>query len=396
MKKFNFLFLLLLFTVFIYTPQIIILGYTLKTIFIFPLISLYYLISNNFTIRIPRYLILYYWIILIFSVFIFIRNGYVETFIIKQLVLFPFIYITCQFFLDYGFSYNFEKLVYFITYVLLINSAVILFFSIFSDLNPILHSFINITEKQYKYIYNSLVIRHSGISVSGFSYLGFYMSCLYIITFFYFIKKKFSIYFFIISIFVFTSSFFVARTSVIILFVFFLLYLVLTSFTNKKGIFGILLSVSLIFVFINQISNINIFAFQSIDRSLDFIFSSVETGEFDNKSLQDLSYERSSFQLDNYLLGDRNFGRDLGLISDIGYISFLKGSGVLGLIIFLFHFWYPLIRQFFTLNFISPVFFVLTTMILFNLKDLVFLEHGYIQAYCIAISLQYCKHENEN
>ena len=152
----------------------------------------------------------------------------------------------------------------------------------------------------------------------------------------------------------------------------------------------------MIFVFINQISNINIFAFQSIDRSLDFIFSSVETGEFDNKSLQDLSYERSSFQLDNYLLGDRNFGRDLGLISDIGYISFLKGSGVLGLIIFLFHFWYPLIRQFFTLNFKSPVFFVLTTMILFNFKDLVFLEHGYIQAYCIAISLQYCKHENEN
>ena len=58
----------------------------------------------------------------------------------------------------------------------------------------------------------------------------------------------------------------------------------------------------------------------------------------DDQTIRTLVYESEENQIKNIFLGDGDFGRTRGLISDIGYISFLKGGGLIGLIILTLHY----------------------------------------------------------
>ena len=122
---------------------------------------------------------------------------------------------------------------------------------------------------------------------------------------------------------------------------------------------------------------------EAIDRSTGVFFYS------ENQSIDDLTYEADSFALENILLGDGDFKRDRGFMTDIGYLSFLKGSGVIGLFIFFLHFSFAILKYLNKFN--NPKYFrivLISIMCLtFSFKELIFLEHGYIQSYILTILL---------
>lgn len=299
------------------------------------------------------------------------------------MILFPFYYAA-------GFSIiskilRRESEIYLIrilAYAIITNSLIILLLIIFKDLNPPFHQFIHITPKNYKYVYEvPLNIRHSGLGVSGFSYLSFKTVCLYFIILFYsYQKRDIKNYFIhITSVVVILSLIFVARTGLFLGIFGYAIYL----FLSNKKIF-ITLTIVLFIVFS---SAVNFYLddnggslIPAIERSFDLFFS-----EKNNGAIEELSYEANSYKINNFFLGEGDYGRDRGLISDIGFISFLNGGGILGLFILIMHWFLILIKTFpYTNNWVKRgLFYVAILLLIFNSKELVFYGHGYMQAMII-------------
>ena len=196
---FDFTFLILV----LYTPQFIVFNYVINTLYVLIIISLIFIIKNNFRIRFPKWLLYVITLQLFYFICISIYNGYVETFILKELIIFPFLFLSFGYIHEYlkSKNYNKNRIIKYLEYSLIFNFSIIIIFSIFRDLNPILHSFIHITDKQYKYIYETILIRHSGLTVSGFSYLSFKAATLYsIIVSFYLFQKKIPLRFYVLSL----------------------------------------------------------------------------------------------------------------------------------------------------------------------------------------------------
>lgn len=387
-KNINLIVLLLLFVIFVYTPQFIVFGVVINTLYVFPLISIYVLIKNNYKLEFPSWLLAILFIQFLFFIIMSLYNGYLETFFLKEIFIFPFVFITCQFL--YGrikkLNYSNHDLVKFIMIALFINFLIIIVFSVFREFNTYLHSFINITPKQFKYIYETPWIRHSGISVSGFSNLSFKSATLYCIVFAYFIKNKtISINFIFLSLTLIIANIFVARTGLLMIIFLFMIYM----FLKFKDLFKVFLVFTIIgffsFPFFLNFEE-DFILLDSFYRTFDILFLD---NFMDDQTIKTLVYESEENQIKNIFLGDGDFGRTRGLISDIGYISFLKGGGLIGLIILTLHYWIPFtifFKNYKSWKFLA-LWLVLFSMFLFNFKDLAFLSHGYIQALVLVIIL---------
>ena len=225
-KNINLIGIILLFIIFIYTPQFIVFGFVINTLYVFPLISIYVLTKNNYKLKFPRWLLGILITQVLFFVIMSLYNGYLETFFLKEIFIFPFVFISGQFIYERIIKLNYSNydLVKFIMIALIINFLIIIVFSVFRELNTYLHSFINITPKQFKYIYDTPWIRHSGISVSGFSNLSFKAATLYCIVFSYFVKeRKISYNFIFLSIVLIIANIFIARIGLFMIALLFLI-----------------------------------------------------------------------------------------------------------------------------------------------------------------------------
>ena len=365
---------------FVYLPQIKLGSFIFNSLLIFISIAIIKSVyTSNFKFpKFFQYILGFQFIFLSFSNII---NGYIETTLWKELIIFPLLYSSGYILINdilriKGLNYLIRLLVY----VLITNSLIIIFFSVFRDLNPLLHKIIHITSKQSKYIYDMpFNLRHSGIAVSGFSYLSFKISCIFIIILYYASKKKNinSSLFYFLSFTLLISQIFIAKTGLFLSGSAFLIYLYFN--TIKALIFfgsGILI---IFFIFLypflsgemNQIVG-------AVERSFD-IFLSDEGSE----TVTILQNQFDSTKTNNYILGDGDYGRVRGLITDIGFLSYLKGGGILGLIILTSH-WIFLsisnLRQFKT-NWIKQCIVILALLhLFFNSKELVFYSHGYMQS----------------
>ena len=97
--------------------------------------------------------------------------------------------------------------------------------------------------------------------------------------------------------------------------------------------------------------------------------------------------EESSLKINNILFGDGDFGRARGLLTDIGYISFFEGGGLIGLFFLTLHFWIPALiySKYKAYWEYRSLILILIALALFNLKDLAFYSHGIIQSYIIIL-----------
>ena len=253
-----------------------------------------------------------------------------------------------------------------------------------------MHTFIHITPKQSKYIYDiPLIVRHSGIAVSGFSYLSFKMSCLFVVCLIYVAFKK-PIFNLIHGTFIILALalIFVARTGLFIVIVSYIVFLI---YTNKKLLtyFVLLIfSISSFFVISLEEQNKDLIL-SAFNRSFDLFLNDEQ-----DKSLEVLNNDANNTKVNNILLGDGDYGRLRGLITDIGYLSFLKGGGLFGLFFLTAH-WFYLIAV--SLKKITlkksrlwiqySLFIIVILHLIFNFKELVFYSHGYIQTIIILLIL---------
>lgn len=371
---------------YLYLPHIKVQGLVINTLYIFLIWSIFQIIAKK-KIYFSKFLIYILPIQIIFLAFSNVLNGYIEFSLLKEILIFPFYYsagavIIYNQLKSKGMSYVIRM----ISYAVVTNSVLILVLVIFQDLNPLFHEFIYITPKQNKYIYTlPLNVRHSGLAVSGFSYLSFKTCCLYFTLIFYQLHENYfsKIYFNVISLIILCSLLFIARTGLFLGLFGYLFYL----FSKSKGIFYlliILIIASSSFIFGTLVSlNEGNFSY-AFNRSFDLFLNNQKNG-----TILDLESEVNSFELNNIIFGDGNYGRDKGLISDIGFISFLKGGGLLGLFLLTLHWFLFILKSMNSrTNWIFRAIFYLSILhLLFNGKELVFYSHGYIQALVILLIL---------
>lgn len=385
------LFFLWLF-VLIFLPQLIFFGVVFNTLF---LLSIPLFIINYYKLRKDisyDEIVQIFLFITIFHLFVAIYNQYFEYGIIRQLLIFPVLFINFYYFLlkfrKFKPVLTLREFFLLVLLVLTINSITILLTVISPKFTNLLYDFVYLTEKQSIGISDErLFPRYSGFSVSGFSYLSFKYMFLYILSIMFLVKDKLStkhsVFIILSSIIIIVSLFFVARTGllfVILCFFYFLFRNIILKFKIKE----ILLFWILAFFF-NKWISYNIgdqFAFAT-ERSFDYIFNYLDNSEFDNATISVLSEELIfPNHLMEWLFGTGDFGRDRGLITDIGWLSFLNGSGLIGILVYYLPYYYILIKAWHTSFRMITIILIISSFIA-NAKDLVYLEHGYIHAICI-------------
>jgi hypothetical protein len=397
------LFFLWLF-ILIIIPQFIFFGIVFNTLFLLsiPLIIINY---NKFKKDISyNKLLQIFLIITFFHFFITLYNQYFEFGILRQLFIFPILFINFYYYLlkFKHFKPN-STLKYFFAFILLvltINSLTILLTVISPNFTNLLYKFVYLTEKQAGGISDTkLVPRYSGFAVSGFSYLSFKYMFLYIISIMYLSKEKLttkhSIFIIITSFIIILSLFFVARTGLLFVILFFL-YFLYKNYISKfklKEIILFFFSLFLVNKFISFYIN-DQFGFAML-RSFDYIFNYLDNSEFDNGTISDLSKElifpKYYYQ---WLLGTGDFGRDREFITDIGWLTFINGSGLIGILFYYLPYFHILIKSWHT-SYKAITLVLIFISFIANAKDLVYLEHGYIQAFCILTVLLLWKKSNQ-
>lgn len=399
----SFLFFIWLFFL-VFTPQFLIFGVVFNSLYllIVPLFLIDFIKLRNDLFLNKLILILV--IVLSFHFLISIYNGYLELSILKQIIIFFFMFLNFYyFFLKFKIFFpenTLYELFMLVLIVLVLNSLTILISAIYQPFTDFLYSIVYITEKQAGAIYETnLLKRFSGFSVSGFSYLSFKYMFLYIISISYFIKKdlkiKDSVRIILFSFIIIFSMIFVARTGLFFIFLFFLVFLL------KKYFFSIRLKEMSLFFFIVffvynfiESSDSEVFWFAA-DRSFDLFFNYFNNSELENGTINDLSQELIfPKNLYHWILGNGDFGRDRIFVTDIGWLSFINGSGLVGVIIYYIPYFYLFIISLNSGFRFATVSLVLSSLIA-NSKDLVFLEHSYIQAFCIMFIILLWKKSNQ-
>ena len=386
-----FLFFIWLF-ILIIIPQFILFGIVFNTLFLLsiPLIIINY---NKFRNDISyNKLLQIFLLIIFFHLFIALYNQFFEFGILRQMLIFPVLFLNFYYYLlkFKNFKPN-STLKYFFAFILIvltINSLTILLTVISPSFTNLLYNIVYLTEKQSGGISDTrLVPRYSGFAVSGFSYLSFKYMFLYIISIMYLSKEKLStkhsVFIIITSFIIIISLFFIARTGLLFVIIFFL-YFLLKNYITKFKIKEILYFIGFVLLFYKLISFYisDQFGF-ALERSFDYIFNYLDNSDIDNGTISDLSKElifpKYYYQ---WLLGTGDFGRDREFITDIGWLTFLNGSGLIGIIFYYLPYLHIIIKSWYT-SYKGITIVLIITSFIANAKDLVYLEHGYIQAFCI-------------
>lgn len=394
--------LVILLTIFLFTPQFIFFGFVFKTIYIsFIVIAIYEFIINGINKQIFN-LIFFIMISLIFILVTKIYFGNYDVFPIDQLIIAPFILLASSFIIRiYIKTYAkgwLEKLVNDLLLSLLINSSVIYISVLSEEVRLFLYKHIYVTEKAERYLFGNEVdtLRFPGITVSGFSYLSvLYSFILLNALIFYWKHSKTEKLNNILLKFVFctASLIFVARTGLYISIVItmLLIFLILYRSDLKK------ISTILFILFFIPVLFVKYYIY--IDHYLNFafeIFLNLYNGDgLKSTTTEALINDQLFFDLNNILMGSGNFGRgDNYIDSDIGWVLFYSGSGLIGTLII----YSPLIYMAVASYFNSCLFFLkysiplMIVMLFFlNFKDIYYIGHGYIQPvflfYCAVMSL---------
>lgn len=275
-----------------------------------------------------------------------------------------------------------------------------------------LYSFIGTTETANRYLFMDVEVRRfQGIVPSGFSFLSTTHALLMVCGFWELCEKKdrnllYLIKFAIMQLTIFLSILLIGRTGIIVI----LIYTVLVAYIlykqsrpgqdkilhiKYKSIFIISILFALVFLALVLIVDIEYFI-PNIEFAFELILNLYNHGALDRTTSGVL--ESHYFLPDNtfeLLFGTGNFGRN-GVLeyvdSDVGYIIFITGSGILGLFIAYSFYYVGLYHSALNNKYIPRMSYYLIGLIaviaIGNAKDYYFISHiGYSQLYFLFFSV---------
>jgi len=284
--------------------------------------------------------------------------------------------------------------------------AVILMLTFLSpEFKDFLYSFISVSDKSMKYLFgDSAGFRFQGIVASGFSFLSTTHALLLVagVWAYYMEERKrgiFSTLFFISrQLILVVSLILIGRTGFVVLLIFFIMLFLWRGWRKISGLKATGKSVRLLIPSVLLI----LVGLMSIDldkyvRNAKFAFEAyfnyLEYGTFSSKSTDQLLQNEYFLPPEFFqkLYGTSNFGRGEDYIfSDVGYVLFIHGAGIIGMIIaFCFYFvgFYYAFRYRKKLGFFSTFmmgFFVMLCIL--NFKDYYFLDYsGFCQIYFLLV-----------
>jgi len=284
-----------------------------------------------------------------------------------------------------------------------IHGSIILLVAFSNEFNEFLYQFISLSDKQEKYNFGEVAVRrYSGLLPTGFSTLSVTHALLMSLGIFnlWAYKQKqstpslllYSLSFLIL----FVSILYIGRSGLILILsylFFFLIYWAYftiktsrTSFTMMKSV-GIILLIGFFIAWLVDFEQYK----EVIEASFEFAIRYMETGTLGTGSTDTVINSMLIFPTDTLtlILGNGNFGRGSHPISsDLGFVYFVNGVGVLGTI-FAFSFYFVLtyhaykLRHYNYLLFLVFIIFIIF-LIPLNFKDLYFLAfNGYAKIFFI-------------
>lgn len=282
-----------------------------------------------------------------------------------------------------------------------LHSIIVISTLISPDFKSTLYDVVAVTEKSSKYLFSDELLfnRFQGIVHSGFSSLSTTHSLLLVIGVwgFYMEKKPhglFHVMLFIAGqILLFLSIALIGRTGFVVLVIFLGAYFLwrLTLFIENFRILKrtLYLESAIVLIVLGIFYTVNVSVYSSnINFAFEFIINWLGEGELSTVSTSQLM--ESEYFLPNniveLLFGSSNFD----VASDVGYVKFIFGAGVIGMLIsysFYFVGLYYAIKKW-KLNKDVSMFIVLyfAMIIVLNFKDYYFVSYsGYIQVYFLIL-----------
>ena len=317
--------------------------------------------------------------------------SFTKDYIIGFAVFFSAFYIVMQYKKNYQEDFR-KKILLHIFYAGVIHSILIILLAVLPSFKEWFYSFIWITDKQNKYLFDEVFNRrYPGLLSTGFASLSADHATMLSVGVYYlyeFNSKATSISMFTFAFIVtFVSLIFIGRTGFVVLGVYLLSVCLLYAkyiFKNLRmslslfrvvffGLLAVLILLSLV-----DLTNYK----NQIDSSLELLINFNETGKFSTTSTDGILQNHLIFPTGLELLfGTGNFGRGSHVIpSDLGVVYFVNGIGILGtLIVFSFHFVLLFYAYIVRKRYKIMLYFLITfhvLLIVLNFKDLYFVGFG--------------------
>jgi uncharacterized membrane protein len=283
----------------------------------------------------------------------------------------------------------------------LINAIVMLVVYLFPSIGDTLYSYIVLSEKGALSIETS-VRRTSGLFYHGFSSLSLFYSILLVMSFVYFSNKKnYSIIYSTLTVIILSLGILLSGRSGLVLTLINVIYLLFFNTYLSRIVSPRHLTAITFFYATTIVLSLFLIDFSQYEDTIrwafELLFNASASGEFSTSSTDTL-FGRMLFLPDDnfeFLFGTGNFGRsdDLPYIrSDSGYVRYIFGFGLLGLIVaFSFHLYILKLAIFDKMSdprirFLLLV--VVLTILAGNIKDGYYLAHGgYGQILFLLLSL---------
>lgn len=398
----------------IFPPHLLFLGFTIKTVYIFigipGIIGFFKFLKAQKTAIVETNIVFF----MLFALFYFILFGAIHLFgdlsVISQLLMGFLIFFSCYYYVGLYRNLYKEKYIEYIfdhlNIVCFINAVIVILTFLFPWFKNFLYSFIGITATAHRYLFEDVAVRRfQGIVPSGFSFLSTTHALLLIsgMWVFFFRKRKQSgvrIFFFTVrQIVIFLSILLIGRTGIIIIlfFSFFLIIYQFRQILNHPVILKrtLILIVTMLALIIIGLSTINLSKYRkSLNFAFELFITLKEKHELDRSTSGIIKYHFIwPKKVSEIVVGSGNFGRTGRLPyinSDVGYVLFVTGAGIIGMIIgysFYFAAFFYSVKYRRIQPFLSwfIMFFIFLLFIL-NLKDYYFIGHvGYSQFFFILV-----------
>lgn len=408
-EGFNILYFLGIFF-FIFPPYISFFGLTVKTVYLFANIPAF--IAFVRFVKKPDVLTKYVCCSLLLG-FVYLMvvasaGAFQDLSAVKGLIMGGIILFASKFYVDiYHHSYGetfIRRLFYDLYLAGVIHSVILILTFLSPSFKDFLYSFVLVSDKSWKYLFSEVQgYRFQGIVPSGFSFLSTTHSLLAAtgVWAFYIDKRKksfFSSIAFVLGLFcLLLSLVLIGRTGFVIL----LLYMiVLLLWRNarfamcfKSSGKSFKLSLSAIVILIVILSSVNFEKYiVNILFAFEIVFQYLQTGRMSSVSTDKLLENEFFLPPDmlSLIFGTSNFGRgDNYIFSDVGYVLFIHGAGVIGMLIS-FSFYFVSMTFAYRYRKTQPelYLFILTFVAvvgILNLKDFYFFDYsGFNQIFFLA------------
>lgn len=407
-------FLLFILTFMMIIPiQLNILGFVLKitliAITVMSVIGIMYYLKKRKIEKLELHIIMYLVFLLLYVTINSLFHGLLDTQLINMMIFAILLFIAFMMLgriYKYIYKESFDiKLLKSVVMVGIVHAL----FMIFSLINPeLLYSFINVSEVSKTLAYTGL--RTPGLFYENFAIISVFYALLFTISVLIYSKSEDFFYMFFISTILLISIGLSGRSGFLIV-VLGLFILIVGSFFNKNLVSkNNLLRILFMYIFTIIFLLFFILDFNNLGNNFEWILEPLIQLMFEGSlrsESTDILFGSMYFLPENEIdsiLGMGNFGRSQvlpNIDSDSGYILFIHGGGILGLIIFFsiyFYFMYIFYKYSQDIKVKFMGIFLIITILIGNIKDMYYFGYtsGWVALLFIALSILILKSKHLN